>query len=87
MKLYYDPSSGKIFYAIHDNDLFGFSHTTNIPLNEMNIDEIEENKEICIDLKKYVKPNRVNVNGEEKYYILNGQLELRDGWEEYTEDV
>ncbi|HCJ66981.1 MAG TPA: hypothetical protein DHV62_06570, partial [Elusimicrobia bacterium] len=52
MKLYYD-NSGDVYYTVYDKDIFGFAHTTNIPLSEFDIDEINpDNKNVCIDIKR-----------------------------------
>lgn len=52
MKLYYETTSGEVYYAVYDRDRFMFSHTTNIPLLEFEIDEIAGNEELCRDLKR-----------------------------------
>lgn len=78
MKLYYNPLDGRIFYAVWDVDLSKFEHTTNIPLSVFEIDELEENKTLCIDLVK--KLEKKNENDERKYYIQNNELHERDNW-------
>jgi hypothetical protein len=83
MKVLYD-STGKIFYAVYDREYFKFSHTTNIPLSILTIDEVDANKDICIDLIKNV--NKVNADGLGKHYIQDGELYYRDGWAERIEE-
>ena len=86
MKLLYD-NTGKIYYSVYNQDWFRFEHTTNIPLTEFEVDEVNPlNKEICQDLKNYGNTFRVDINGDNKYYIENNELHVKDGWEEYVED-
>jgi hypothetical protein len=52
MKLFYNAD--KIYYSVPDKDLFWFTHSTNLPLTELEIDEIDPtNKAICLDLIRY----------------------------------
>ena len=86
MKILYNNETGRIYYTVYDTDWFKFSHTTNIPLTEFEIDEIlPDNQAICLDLFKMWK--KADINGDEKYYIENGELHQRDNWEEYLEDI
>ena len=86
MKILYDNKTGKVYYAVFQTDWFRFFHTTNIPLTEFEIDEIDsDNKAICIDLVR--TQNKVDIDGKNKYYIENGELFSRDGWEEYQEEI
>lgn len=88
MKILYDNNNGKVYYSVYDTDWFKFSHTTNIPLTELEIDEVDPtNKEVCIDLIKYGNISRVDINGDNKYYIENDELHSRDDWEEYIEEI
>ena len=87
MKILYNNLDGKIFYVVPDKDWFYFRHTTNIPLAELQIDEIApENQDTCLDLVRTL--NKTDINGQGKYYIENGELYSRDGWEPYEpEDI
>jgi hypothetical protein len=83
MKLLYNGT--KIYYAVYDRDLFLFTHSTTIPLSEFLIDEISDgNKIICADIYRNIR--KVDINNLGKYYIENGKLYSRDGWEEYQEE-
>lgn len=83
MKLFYNNQDGKIFYAVKNNDLFWFTHSANIPLNEFGIDEIDPvNKALCIDLVRTV--NKIDNVGDNKYKIEAGQLIEKEGWIAYT---
>jgi len=86
MKLLYD-SNGEIYYAVYDVDYFKFTHSTNIPLTEFQIDEVDpDNKLVCLDLLRSVF--KKDVNGLGKYYIdADGDLHSRDGWQEYVPEV
>lgn len=86
MKILYNNQDGKIFYVVLDKDWFMFIHSTNIPLTEIEIDEINpDNKTICVDLRK--TNNRFDINGLKKYYISNGDIYERENWEEFVEDT
>lgn len=90
MKILYNNNTGRIFYTVYDRDWFAFNHTTNIPLTEFIIDEIDpENKAICIDLVKTV--NKLDKDGNPKYYIVEvggvPELHQTDNWVEYIEPI
>jgi hypothetical protein len=85
----YEAGKHKIYYAVYDNDWFKFSHTTNIPLDIMEIDEIApDNKAICQDLVK--TRGKTDKSGESKYHIEieNNEPVIyeKEGWVEYLED-
>ena len=86
MKLLYDDATGKIYYAVPDVRCFYFSHTTNIPLTDMNIDElIPNNQALCIDLRKTI--NKVDAINDAKYKIDSGQLVEKEGWAEADDEL
>lgn len=86
MKLLYTTSTGEIMASVYNIDWFKFTHSINIPISEFEIDEVfPDNKDICFGLYKYT--GRVNSEGLGKYYIENGELFERDGWEEAIIDV
>jgi len=85
MKVFYDISPDaqgrhKIFYAVPDNELFYFKHTTNIPLSEKVVDELApDNQAICIELRRTL--NKVDSEGDNKYYIdVDGDIIEKEGW-------
>ena len=83
MKLLCDVETGDVYYAVYDSDIFGFRHTTNIPLFEFHIDEISpDNEAICIDIKR--NEHAVSIDGRRKYQVIDGGLESVDGWERFT---
>ena len=90
MKLLYstEPDAGGrhlIYYAVWDRDWFSFSPSVNRPLTEMSIDEIEANKELCIDLARRLR--REDSAGDRKYYIdADGDIIEKEGWVEYHDD-
>jgi len=84
MKILYNNLDGKIYYSVYNTDWFKFQHSTNIPLTEFEIDEVDpDNKMVCLDLKKYGNAWKTDINGQGKYYIENNELFSRDGWEEF----
>lgn len=87
MKVLYNATDGKIFYAVYDKDWFSFSHTTNIALTERTIDELDPlNKALCLDL--YRMQGRVDVAGENKYHVDGmGQLVEKVGWQEAVNGI
>lgn len=83
MKILYDATDGKIHHAVPARDEFYFSHSTNIPLTEMLVDELAPvNQAVCQDLRKTV--HKLDANGLGKYYIdtATGNIMERDGWTE-----
>lgn len=86
MKLFYNENA--IYYSIYDKDLFCFSHTTNLPMSEFYIDEIDpDNKSLCADLVRYGNQHVTNKDGQPKYYINNGELYSVDDWVEKPLDL
>lgn len=80
MKIIYDPSNGEIFTTVLNKDLIIFSHTINVPVAELVIDEILENQSVITDL--YYSNGKFDQNGLQKYHIVNGELHVRDNWQE-----
>ena len=80
MKLHYRTDNGEVYYAVYSKDEYTFSHTTNIPLSTLEIDEVNGNESLCQDLKR--TEWKFNEQGQRKYYILAGELYSRDGWQE-----
>ena len=83
MKILYDATNGKIHHAVPARDEFYFSHSTNIPLTEMIVDELAPvNQAACQDLRAMVY--KVDANGLGKYYIdtATGNIMEREGWME-----
>ena len=71
-----------IYRCVWDRDVFTFTHTINVPLSEMSIDEIEANKALCLDLVKTL--GKEDAEGDRKYCIdANGDLIEKEGWVEY----
>ncbi len=85
MKLYYNEQ--KIYHAVPDAQSFWFAHTTKIPLTEFEIDEVNPtNKVVCQDLLHFGNQNRLDVDGNAKYYITNNELHSVDNWEEHIRE-
>ncbi|MCK5603137.1 hypothetical protein KAR91_14735 [Candidatus Pacearchaeota archaeon] len=81
MRLLYNIMDGKIFYAIPESRWFYFTHSTNLSLTEIEIDELApDNKNLCIDLLKII--DKEDVTGDRKYKIDTGQLVEKEGWKE-----
>ncbi len=89
MKILYDANDGKIYYVVSDVHLFYFTHSTNIPLTEFEIDEVGPNAATCVDLAR--TRGRLDVDGDPKYSMIDNagtwELHEKDGWEEAPIDV
>ncbi|MHB0976905.1 MAG: hypothetical protein ACYC1U_06895 [Candidatus Aquicultorales bacterium] len=91
MKILYDlreyaPGKRLILHAIPEKDLFYFSHTTNVPLGELAIDEIEANQFVCQSVLAF--QGKVDEHSEPRYFVDgNGDLCVNEGWEEYVEAI
>lgn len=81
MKIIYNPTDGSIFNAVLERDILTFSHSINVATQELTIDEIPENQLVITDL--YKKVGKIDSQGLGKYYIQNGELFERDGWQEF----
>ena len=81
----YTSDKHTIYHAVYDRDWFSFSHSVNIPLLELTIDEVDpDNKAVCQDIVRRIK--QTDVDGEHKYYIDDqGQLCENVGWGEYRQ--
>ncbi|MBZ0220682.1 MAG: hypothetical protein K8I01_09660 [Candidatus Methylomirabilis sp.] len=81
MRLLFNADEGEIYYAVPERDWFWFAHTTNIPLSEFDIDEINpENRDICMDLRRVA--GKKDQEGRGKYYISGCVLHVKEGWQE-----
>ena len=95
MIIYYDslneqlPGEHQIFYSVPDARMFYFSHTTNIPLETIEVEEVDpENKELCNDMLRFAQLGKVDENGLGKYFVDDsGEIVERLGWEEYQNDL
>ena len=78
MKLYYDDT-GKIHYAVLNRDIGTFTHTTNIPLSTMEIDEIEDNRSLIVALIRGIR--KVDHDGDPAptHYVEDDLLKDAEG--------
>jgi len=64
-----------------DSDVFKFQNTIQVPWSTLEIDEIDpDNKAICRDLVIYGYEK--DAYGLNKYYIENGELHVRENWQQ-----
>lgn len=80
MIIIYKPSDGEILFAVLEKDILTFSHNVDAVTDTIEIDEIEENKDIITSLIRDIW--KADINGLKRFYIENGELYERDGWEE-----
>lgn len=85
MKILYDKKTGKVYYAVKDRDIFWFHHTTNIPLTELEIEETEENKNLCHDVIKNYR--KVDENSDGKFTVDNGSVIIKEEFVEKQEEI
>lgn len=75
-----------IYRCVWDRDIFAFTHSINVPLSEMSIDEVEANKALCLDLVKTL--GKEDAAKDRKYYIdADGDIIEKEGWAEYHDDT
>ena len=72
MKIYHNGN--QIFYAVYNKDLFNFTHTTNVPLSVLEIDETEANKELCLELYRTRGFRETEEGIEQVYSVVKGNL-------------
>lgn len=76
--------NGKILSAVYDSDWFKFEdNSVNSAIIE--IEEIENNKALCIDLIK--KFNSIDDAGDPKYSVVNGVVTPKSKWTEKIETL
>ena len=70
-----------VMNAVADSDWFYFTHTIQVPISTIEIDELDpDNKALCIDLKG--TQGRYDAQGRTKYHIVDGELHVNDDWQE-----
>ena len=88
MKLYYatDPDAGArhfIYHAVLNRDAITFTHSTNVPLSEMTVDEIDDNKDLINDLARTL--GKTDADDDCKYYIdATGDIVEKENWEAWV---
>ena len=86
MKIFYDPKTGEIYYAVKDIDYPYFTHSTNVPLE---IGEIPENDETyrAVRVALLESQGRRGKEGKGRFYIDTTTMEVveREGWQEWVE--
>jgi len=86
MKIFYDPKTGEIYYAVKDIDYPYFTHSTNVPLE---IGEIPENDETyrAVRVALLESQGRRDKEGKGRFYIDTTTMEVveREGWQEWVE--
>lgn len=86
MKILYSEIDGKIFYAVPDKDYFFFTHSTNVPLVELDIDELApDNRTLCVNVINTI--GKTDDVKELKYIVSEGVLQEKEGWVEEIIDV
>lgn len=85
--IFYDAVTGKIYFAVSHADYFKFTHTVNIELTELKIDEtIPINKQYFIEIKNYLdNGSPPDIAGNHRFYVdENGDIQDRTldpgGW-------
>jgi len=90
MKTLSHPTTGEIWYAVKEIDVFYFKHSTNIPLTEIEIDEVDpDNKELCQALHEH-NHFALNSAGQRKWYIASTSplaIAEREGWTDTQEGI
>ena len=87
MKLYYYGS--RIEHVVWYKDYNSFENPSNRTLDVLEIDE-DVNEELCRDLVKYAglfNRDKVDVNGDTKYYMDSDELHVVDDWVQLEEDI
>jgi hypothetical protein len=86
MKIFYDPKTGEIYYAVKEVDYSYFTHTTNIPLE---IGEIPEDDETYRTVRVALLENqgKRDKEGKCRFYVDTTTMEVveREGWQEWVE--
>lgn len=88
MKLLYGEQADKdgrhhIYAVVLARAVFGFKHSINTPLLEMEIDEVEGNADFYQDLRWSL--GRWDAGGDAKYYVIVGAVNEDIGWVEWVD--
>jgi hypothetical protein len=75
MKIYYLPN-GELHQALYNADTF--RATVDPTALSLEIDEIPENRDLCLQLAAEL--GRQDADGLGRWYVENGELYERDGW-------
>ena len=78
MNLYY--YNGEVLKAVYDRAIFNTKISPD--LTAFYIDEVADNKELCVQLAASAR--LTNVAGETRFYVQAGELYERDGWEQQS---
>lgn len=77
MKITYNTTTKNVLFVTPDNMINISGQSTNVLTGTLNIDEIEENKALCVDL---LASTGYDANGNPKYYVNSGVLTERVPW-------
>ena len=80
MKVITRNDTGKVMKVLKESDFFTWKNTINIPHTIRTIDEIEDNKNLCLDLLR--TSGKVDVDGNPKYFYDGDVLMMEENWEE-----
>jgi|GEM_PF-5679984 len=89
MKLYYSTAPvvddlHHIYYAVLDTEDFTFSHSTQAAMSTLDIDEIEDNKTLCQDIRRYL--GKRDAEGDPKYHVKTDlTIVEKEGWTEHVD--
>jgi len=72
-----------IYHVIKDVDDPFFTHSVNVPLDVLYIDEIDENRHLMVDLLRCVR--KKDADGDPRFFIkTDGTLVEKEGWVEHV---
>jgi hypothetical protein len=88
MKIFYDPKTGEIYYAVKNIDYSYFTHTTNIPLEIGEIPEDDESYR-AVRVALLESQDKRDKEGRARFFIDTKAMEIveREGWTEWVEAV
>lgn len=73
-----------VYAAVYDRDWFSFSHSINVPLAELEIDEIDGNRALCVELVRSLRKR--DAANDQRYMVdaAGGIIEKVD-WEQWID--
>ena len=80
MKVITRNDTSRVMNVLKESDFFTWKNTINIPHTIRTIDEIEDNKDLCLDLLR--TSGKVDVDGNPKYFYDGDVLMMEENWEE-----
>lgn len=83
MYIYYLEVTGRILKVLWSRAVISSRVKINVSYETIEIDETEDNKDVLQDVTRTF--GAVDIGGNPKYFIENGELHVRENWVQHIE--